>query len=120
MRFRVRREALAACDVMLLPCWRDGSLVTQVEPAAMPTPVICVLIWVDGHEAPALIRDCREVFHVPAATPHPLQLVVLPVVPQHSFMLEVSQGLHEVGAYYLLDSLHAIRSVCQFKLRLSE
>ena len=45
-----RRAALAACDLVVLPCWQEGSLAALVEAAAMARPLICV----DTPEAPGL------------------------------------------------------------------
>ena len=98
-----RRADLAACDLVLLPSWQDGSLAALVEAAAMARPVICV----DVPEARELIRHGRDGLLVPMGNAQALLLAVQLLVRQPAFMDELGQRLQHkvVAAYQLVDDL---------------
>jgi len=98
-----RRAALAACDLVVLPCWQDGTLAALVEAAAMARPVMCV----DAPEARELIRHGRDGLLVEAGNAQALQLAVQLLVRQPSFMRELGNRVHRkvVVAYQLADEL---------------
>lgn len=98
-----RRAALAACDLVVLPCWQEGSLAALVEAAAMARPIICS----DNPETRVLIRHGRDGLLVPAGNAQALQLEVQLLVRQPSFIRELGKRAQRrvVSAYLLAEDL---------------
>lgn len=104
-----RRAALAACDLVVLPCWQEGSLAALVEAAAMARPIICS----DNPETRVLIRHGRDGLLVPAGNAQALQLAVQLLVRQPSFMQELGNcARHKVvTAYQIAEELDRSKSI---------
>jgi len=100
---KARRDRLAACDLVLLPCWHDDTLAALVEAAAMAKPILCI----DSPATRGLIQHGRDGLLVLPEDASALQLAVQLLVRQPAFAGELGRQARNkvMAAYQLAEEL---------------